>query len=276
MFGYVVINKPEMKIKDFERYGQYYCGLCHSMGEQYGPFEQSSLNYDAVFACVLLTALYTPKTKRGEKICIVHPLSKKKYIKNDIIDYVADMNLVLAYYKCLDDWQDDKSIAKLTYGNAIKKSIKKIQKKYPKKIKYIKDNLIQFYENENKNVLDIDKMSGSFGNVMAEVFAIKHDEWEKELRRLGFYLGKFIYILDAYEDLEDDIKKNIYNPLISHCKEENFDEYVKSLLMMSAAECAKSYERLPIVDEVAILRNILYSGIWTRYEFVKEKRSKNE
>ena len=276
MFGYIVINKPEMKIKECLRYGKYYCGLCHSMREQYGICEQTSLNYDATFACVLLTALYTPKTYKGKKLCVVHPLSKKEFLKNDIIDYIADMNIVLAYYKCLDDWKDDKNIAKLGYSSVIRKSVKKIRKKYPKKIKFIREHLQNFYEYESKNILDIDKMSGAFGEVMGEILAYREDEWEKELRRLGFYLGKFIYILDAYDDIDEDIKKNRFNPLVKQYDSDNFDEYVKKLLMMSAAELAKSFERLPIIDEVAILRNIIYSGIWSRYEAVKAERSKDE
>jgi hypothetical protein len=106
MFGYVTVNKPEMKVKDYERYRMYYCGVCHALRNTDGAMGQMSLTYDSTFAAVLLTALYEPDTKMKEATCMVHPVGKKKYLENEVIQYIADMNLILTYYKCLDDWED--------------------------------------------------------------------------------------------------------------------------------------------------------------------------
>ena len=106
MFGYVTINKPELKVKEYDRYWAYYCGVCHALKEEQGMFAQVSLTYDATFAAVLLTALYEPKTRKKSGRCMIHPAGKKNFLENAAISYVADMNLVLAYYKCLDDWED--------------------------------------------------------------------------------------------------------------------------------------------------------------------------
>ena len=115
-------------------------------------------------------------------------------------------------------------------------------------------------------------MAGIFGEIMAEIFAYQQDEWEQTLRKCGFYLGKFIYLLDAYEDVEEDIRKNTYNPLKEKYRGEDFESSAGRLLTMMIAECSKCFEQLPILKNVEILRNILYSGVWYRYEMVREKR----
>lgn len=292
MFGYIGINKPELKIKDFDRYREYYCGLCHSLGNRYGLLGQISLSYDATFAAVLLSALYEPETSRMQSGCVLHPVGKKKYLTNKIIDYVADMNVLLAYYKCQDDWYDDRNIAKFTYGKTLKKQAWLIENRYPEKSKNIKEALANIYHTEKNSDKDIDKLSNAFGNIMSEILDISirdlggkdknryNDLWKRELKVLGFHLGKFIYIMDAFDDVERDIKKDNFNPftdryrlgIIEEAAMRGFEIYVEELLMMSASEIAKSYERLPIIHETNILRNIIYSGIWLKFVKICQDR----
>ncbi len=115
-------------------------------------------------------------------------------------------------------------------------------------------------------------MAGIFGEIMGEIFAVRKDEWEDSLRTLGVYLGKYIYLLDAYEDIEEDIKKNSYNPLKRRFENPDFDEEIKTILTMMMAGCCKEFEKLPVIENAEILRNILYSGVWYRYEAVRAKR----
>ncbi len=285
MFGYIGINKPELKIKDFERYREYYCGLCHSLGNHHGLLGQISLSYDATFAAVLLSALYEPVTYRMQSGCVLHPVGKKKYLSNQIIDYVADMNVLLTFYKCKDDWNDEKNLAKLGYGATLKKQAKEVELRYPVKAKNIMSALNLIYELEQAGDTNIDKLSNVFGDIMAEILDVSSEDldardknrygdmWKGELRTLGFNLGKFIYIMDAFDDVEKDMKKGSFNPFMDRYKarlqEEltmgEFDAYVEKLLMMCASDMAKSYERLPIIHETAILRNIIYSGIWMKF-----------
>ena len=140
----------------------------------------------------------------------------------------------------------------------------------------ISDNLIKLREYENADEHNIDYVAGTFGNVLGEIYAFRKDEWEKDLRKMGFYLGKFIYIMDAYEDIEDDIKKNNYNPLKNIFNEEDFENTCYNMLTMMMTECTKAFERLPIVDNVQILRNILYSGVWTKYKQISGERKGRE
>lgn len=297
MFGYVVVNKPELKIKDFDRYQEYYCGLCHALKERHGVAAQMSLSYDATFATVLLTSLYEPITLAQKKRCLRHPTEKRTYLQNFFIDYVADMNLVLTYYKCLDDWVDEKKVTRLSYSKAIVNGVKNIKSKYPKKVKVIRGKLADLQNLEKQGVYDIDVLSRTFGDIMAEIFDISPkecnvngiygDEWKQDLRKLGFLLGKYIYIIDAYDDVEKDIEKGSFNPFIDRFnnsklimdaktgeEKQEFDVWVRDLLMLIATDLAGVYEKLPIIEDVAILRNIIYSGIWTKYFSICERRNK--
>lgn len=109
---------------------------------------------------------------------------------------------------------------------------------------------------------------------MAELFVYRQDEWEDSLRKIGFFLGKFIYLMDAYEDVEDDIKSGCYNPLKSRFRDNpEFAMDCRQILTLMMAECSREFEKLPILLHVEILRNILYSGVWCRYTMVTAKRA---
>lgn len=125
MYGYVIVNKPELKFKEYDRYRSYYCGLCDILREQYGIRGQVSLSYDMTFLVILLTGLYEPQTAYLEERCIVHPVAKHPVRKNEVTSYVADMNVLMAYYKCVDDWKDEKKVTRLTYSRLLKGQVKK-------------------------------------------------------------------------------------------------------------------------------------------------------
>ena len=125
---------------------------------------------------------------------------------------------------------------------------------------------------EKSGKADIDTMAGMFGRVMAQILLYREDEWTEILSRFGFFLGKFIYLMDAYEDIEEDIKRGTYNPFRSKYNNPDFEEECRTILTMMMSECCKEFEQLPILENVEILRNILYSGVWCRYEMVRKKR----
>lgn len=272
MYGYVTVNKAELKFREYDIYHSYYCGLCQTLKSKYGKKGQISLSYDMTFLTVLLTGLYEPKTGIKGIKCFAHPGQKKPARINEFTDYVADMSIILAYYKSKDDWIDDKQYTKLAYSKLLKSKYEEITIKYPQKIKKIDYLLKKMRVREKKKEQDVDIMAGLFGEVTAEIFDYKKDVWEQSLRKVGFYLGKFIYLMDAYEDIEDDIKKGNYNPFFSFYKEADFEERAEKLLTMMMAECSKEFELLPIISHAEILRNILYSGVWTRYEIIRKTR----
>lgn len=271
MFGYVVVNKAEMKFKDFDMYRSYYCGLCKSLKDSYRALGQLSLSFDFTFLVILLSSLYEPDEKVDNERCIAHPFEKHQTRRNKYSDYVADMNIILAYYNSLDDWEDEKKLKKLAYAKAVSGRVKKAVKKYPEKVQVIKDCLKELSEAEKRNEQSIDLVAGCFGKLMAEVFY--YDDYFKDtLMRMGYFLGKFIYILDAYEDIEKDLEKGSYNPLAKLYGTDGFENTCREYLVMMMSECSREFEILPIIANADILRNILYSGVWTRYELARTKR----
>ena len=276
MFGYVVMNKPEIKFKDFDMYRSFYCGLCRELKERYGLSGQITLTYDMTFVILLLSGLYEPPTKKGSTRCIVHPVRRQPVRKNAITEYAADMNIFLTYYKCKDDWNDERSIPGFAFGKLLEGKEKKSEKLWGKKVQTIVSCLDELSALEKENATDIDRVSGCFGRIMAEIFAYRDDVWEPTLRRMGFYFGKFIYLLDAYDDVEEDVKKGNYNPFSKDYIIKGFDDRVKNMLMMMMAETCREFEKLPIIKYTDILRNILYSGVWCRFENVSGKRKKEQ
>ena len=276
MFGYIVVNKPELKIKDYEIYRAYYCGLCEQLKKEYGFFGRISLNYDMTFLVLLLDALYEPENTISCERCIVHPVTKHKVCTNKFLEYAADMNIILSYYKCKDDWNDEKNVIKGAYAKLLNNKMKNRCLAYDEKNKDIEALMAELGEKEAAGETDIDIMSGIFGKLLGKVFAYTNDEWEDELYRMGFYLGKFIYICDAYEDLDEDLKKNNYNPFRVSCNTDEFEAGVRKILTMMMAECCREFETLPIIKNAEILRNILYSGVWTRYELAAKKRNNDK
>ena len=230
-------------------------------------------------------------------------------LSSSYTDYVADMNVVLAYFKARDDWHDDKNIIKLAFSSILKRKCKSFSKKnsradsrivsvsstasnfgsesisgtefdtqiesdfcdksesilYKEKVELISRYLDELQQYEETGETNIDLVAGSFGKIMSVLFPPKDDQWAPILSRMGFFLGKFIYILDAYKDLEKDLKKGSYNPFKNICKDEDFDDRIKQMLTMMMAACSKEFEFLPILDNANILRNILYAGVWTKY-----------
>ena len=120
---------------------------------------------------------------------------------------------------------------------------------------------------------DLDAVSGCFGELMAELFDYKQDHWSPELRSLGFHLGKFIYLMDAYDDLARDKRKGAYNPLKTMSEQPGYEEEMREIFELLLARCAKRFERLPCVEDADLLRNILYSGVWLKYNCNNAKRS---
>lgn len=272
MFGYVVVNKPELKFKEYDIYHSYYCGLCKVLKEKYGARAQISLNFDLNFISILLSGLYEPETKVEQRRCIVHPMKKHLTRYNECVDYAAKMTIVLTYFKCEDDWQDERKVSKQAYKKLINKAYQEVKDEYPDKVAKIEACLQEINLSEKQDKVNLDEISNHFGKVMGEICAYKNDEWYDELYHLGFYLGKFIYFIDAYEDIESDLKKGTFNPFKELYQTDDFENRSKEILELMISEATMAFERLPIIENASLIRNILYGGVWTRYEMVKQKR----
>ena len=269
MYGYVSVNTSELKVREFDEYNAWYCGLCHCLKKGFGRAGQLIIQHDMTFLIYLLQGLYEPAESSFSGRCIAHPMKKRTFTVSDVSSYAADMNILLAWYKLVDDWEDDKSKKARVMMAALKKGAKRVREKYPKKAEAVEAAFNKLGELEKDGSDQLDAVSGCFGEVMAEVCDFRDDEWSDELRRIGFFLGKFIYIMDAYEDMESDKKTGSYNCLVNVYdgfeKKEDAEMFVYSLLNMVMAECAKAFEMLPIVRNAEVLRNIIYAGVWGKW-----------
>ncbi|MGN1406268.1 MAG: DUF5685 family protein, partial [Erysipelotrichaceae bacterium] len=158
----------------------------------------------------------------------------------------------------------------------LEKKMKEIEKKYPDKCHKIAEQLELSAQLEKADTDDIDAIAGASGHMLGTIFACRDDEWSRTLYETGFYLGKYIYLADAYEDIEKDIKKNNFNLFKDKVNKADFDSYIEDILSMMISSCASAFETLPIFEYREILRNILYSGIWTRYEIIKKRKEKKK
>lgn len=277
MFGYIAVNKAEMKFKDYDIYHSFYCGLCKVLKRNYGMRGQMTLSFDMTFLIILLTGLYEPETKTETIRCAAHPFEKHIARTNELTDYAAAVNLILSYYKCKDDWDDERKKKSYAAAKLLAPKMNDLKERYPEKISIVSSGLKKLSALERQDEQSADIMAGIFGEIMAELFVFRHDEWEASLRKIGFFLGKFIYLMDAYEDVEKDIKTGNYNPLKqTFPNNPDFADNCRELLTMMMAECSREFERLPILLYADILRNILYSGVWCRYAMVTEKRAQEK
>ena len=280
MFGYININRAEMSEEDMKIYQSYYCGLCQILRKNSGIRGQMLLNYDMTFLIVLLSGLYELEDHEKEFVCAIHPGKKKLARVNEATQYAAKMNVILAYHNLEDDWRDDRAYAKRAISQIIRKDYLKIVREYPRQAEALEKYMHRLIDLEQTKETNLDLVAGITGEMLGEIFAWKEDIWAEELRCLGFYLGKFIYLMDAYEDLEKDEKGGKYNPFLDLQKENPKDyETISNLILTSMmSECSKSFERLPVLQNADIIRNILYSGVWSKYEYIqlkKKKRRKN-
>lgn len=274
MFGYVVVNKPELKIKDYELYRAYYCGLCRSLRRRHGFWGQMTLNYDMTMVVLLLTGLYETETTEKRFRCLVHPLGRQRAIQNKFTDYAADMNLLLSYEKAMDDVLDEGKLSARLFSSLLRPKAKRVRARYPRQAEVITENLRSLTDAEKRNEKNLDVLSGYFGRIMETVMLWKEDPFSRDLRRFGFFLGKFIYLLDAYDDLEADEKNGCFNPLLPMKEYVNFEERIEEILEMMMTEAARAFEMLPVIENTDILRNILYGGVWTRFLAKKKKEKK--
>ena len=275
MFGYVTANWKELTKEQRTRYGSIYCGICRGIRDQSGQLSRVSLSYDMAFLSMLLMSLYEPEERSGKNACIIHPVSRRPWVDNAHIRYGADMNVALAYYNALDDWQDDgKHRAKLL-ADALGKHLPDIENRYPRQCEAIRSCIARLSQLERENCGNPDEPAACFGQLMGELLVYEEDLWAPGLRQMGMALGRFIYLLDAALDYRQDLKKGKYNPYIAMGLGEDWQRW-EDYLVLAMARCTDFYERLPLVQDKALLDNILYSGVWVNYRGKRKEADQND
>ena len=272
MLGVMTVRQPELRFREFDRYRGVYCGLCRSIGKRCGAVCRMALSFEMTFVAMLLTSLYEPETAQDMRRCPLHPIKKRLMLSNEAIDYCADMSALTAYYDLRDGWEDEKKVSHLAASGLLKAAAQRAGEKWPTQRDAIVSYVEKLHAVEAANEQNLDTAANLTGEMFAELLLMKKDVYERDLRELGFYLGKFIYLCDCYEDVERDVKKNNYNPLIARSGEESFALQCEEMLSLIMAQAARAFERLPLLEDAEIMRNILYSGVWMWFEQATERR----
>jgi len=261
MFGYVNVYKNELKIKDYNTFKAYYCGLCKALGKRYNQIVRLGLSYDLTFLALVADSLSEDDPCIEKDGCIKHLGSHMICKNNSAIDYASDISIILSYYKFCDDISDDKSVkaffARIPYLRAFKKA----SKKHPDVAKSIKTNLDELSKLEKQKCPSIDMAAHPFAQLTSDIFA----GFSPELARLGYDIGRYIYIADAFNDIKEDKKKNSYNPFLNYDDEYlssmEFEKRVLGTFNMNLNAISDSYMKLSIKKNKPILDNIIYLGL---------------
>lgn len=272
MFGYVAANGRELNKEQQARYSAVYCGICRQIRERANQLSRFGLSYDMAFLALLLMSLYEPEETSGDRACGLHPIRPRKWVDSEYIRYAADMNVALAYYKALDDWRDDKKLTAKIMAGAFGKNLTEIQARFSRQCQAIEDCIQKLSALEAAHCGNPDEPANCFGDLMAELLVYHEDMWAPILRDMGMALGRFIYLGDAARDYPKDKKKHKYNPYIAMGLEEDPKRW-QEYLVMAMARCTYEFEKLPLVQDKALLDNILYSGVWMRFK-TKEKEER--
>lgn len=265
MFGYVMANSAALTKEERKRYGSVYCGICRRIRENADSKARMTLQYDMAFLALLLMSLYEPEETAGPNACRLHPITKRPWVDNEYIGYSADMNVLLAYYKCMDDYADEGKTGAKKMADALSKHIPALQQKYPRQSAAMADCLARLSQLEREKCENPDLPANLFGELMAEIMVCREDLWAPALRKLGMGLGRYIYLADAAVDYRRDIRKEQYNPFIVMNTGEDRTLW-RQYLDLAMGQCTKYYESLPLVQDKALLDNILYSGVWLQYD----------
>lgn len=275
MFGLVTASPKELTQEEKARYGAVYCGICREIKHSDGQACRLGLQYDMAFLALLLMSLYEPEESGGDRSCILHPIKKHPWMTNEYICYAARMNVALAAYKAKDDWEDEKKLSAKVMNSVFGKNLDDISQQFPRQCESMATCIRQLNALEKENCANPDEPANCFGRLMSDLMVYKEDMWSDSLRKLGFHLGRFIYLADAAIDYEKDQKQGKYNPFIAMGSGEDYTHW-EQYLVLAMAGCTDAYERLPLVQDKHLLDNILYSGVWLNYRKQQRKCEKED
>ena len=271
MFGYVRVRKPELKIREFDCYRSYYCGLCRSLKSCYGVSSEMLLSYDLTFLVMLLTSVYDLKTDTYRSKCIAHPFKKKPRTVSDADSYASAMSILLGYYHFEDDRADSGKKSASVMSLFFKKKAMSVEKQYPRQAGALIKELKALHDLEREKSRDTDALCDRFGNVLGEIFVWREDIFSKYFRQMGYFMGRFIYLMDAVDDWEKDLKAGEFNPFSDEKSLKDVIDKARPMLIREISQASEAFEMLPAVENADILKNIIYAGVWNRFDQMTEE-----
>lgn len=272
MFGYIRVDRNELRLREYEYYRATYCGLCRSMGKCTGQCSRMTISYDVAFLAGVRLLLEDTPVEIKRRSCIVHPFKKRAMMEpNASLCYAANVSAILAYEKCRDDVRDERggkrAKARLRAG-ALRRAYKKASAALPELTKNVRAHLERLSEAEHKRAPSVDAVASIFGDLLGDVFAHGLAEHEALLaRKIGYEVGRFIYVLDALDDLAEDEKRGRFNPLLlvyGGLMSDADKAGVRAALVAGLCDLERAFDLLPQRDDPTgreILNNILYLGM---------------
>ena len=275
MFGYIKIDKDELKVKEYNLFKAYYCGVCRTLKKQYHFPAHYFLSYDVTFLAILLTSVQEDEPTGSPIRCMANPLIKRPAtIENEALLYAAAVNVLLGWFKLKDDWQDNHSLRSLLLMPFMLRKQRKAKKQYPELREAIRSSMQKLSDLEKQNCPESDAVAAVFGGLMSKIFdtpLVKDTDKRRILSHVGFLLGRLIYLLDAWSDREEDQKKKTYNPfLLAH-------SFNKEELLFSAdytlSELANTLTLLEPIRHQTIIDNIIFLGLKKTVDSVFEDKN---
>lgn len=282
MFGYVVPQKSELRIREYEVFKSYYCSLCNEIGRK-SQLSRLALTFDMTFLVLLLSSMNLDKEFGYKKFCPFKMSRVEVFSPNIYLEYAADMNIILSNRKLTDNYRDDKSIFSLITSKFV--NTKAFSFCGKDKIEIIDSKLRILNKLEKDKCNNLDEVGHYFGSLTSEIFNIEESANSRVLSVLGYNIGKWIYTIDAYDDLEKDIRMNMYNPFIYTFEYNGGDiiEFKNSVkdntrftLIKCLDEISKAYELLNIKKNNGLIENIIYIGMKHKTESILEGRCCND
>lgn len=256
-------KKCELRVHEYETYKAYYCGLCKALRRRYSPASTAIVSFDCAFLYILFDSLLCGENTTVPCKCVLHPLEARAEITAPCAEYPAAVNVLLSYFKLKDDIADGKKQMALA-APFLYPAYRKAAKLYPDVSGAIKMMYCSLMEIQNKKSKSIDEAANTFAVLLGKIFEeLNKQEWEN-LYDLGYNLGRWLYIIDALDDLEKDKKSGNYNVFLEKYGD-SCDPGIKKEaefnLFFSLAKAAEAYARLPVLKNKGILDNIMYLGL---------------
>lgn len=292
MFGFVMADAGALSEDEKERYRAVYCGLCLALRDRYGQLSRACLTYDLTFFVLLCNSLHEPAETQGASHCVMHPApaAPRPWARSAWTDYAADLSVALAYHKALDDVADDGDLKARAAERLLAGAYERARARIPEQCAEIERAMaaIRAIEGAGRNntpalsdstetacvsplsadatdtalAFDPDAAAREFGRMLGRLFAHNQGFWTEAMEELGRGLGRFIYLMDAAVDFNDDAASGSYNPFVTLGSDA---EAMRATLSLAAADAAAPYERLPLVQDAHLMDAILYSGVWAQF-----------
>lgn len=269
MYGYVVPVKAELGQADFCLYRAFYCGICKCTGKQYGQWPRFTTNYDMVFLSVLLHDYTHSEVAFANERCICNPRKKTVVLSNALLDKIVAVNILLAYHKADDDVIDGGGVKKKAVRRLLKKHYKRAAAVLPAAEQAIAEQYAKLRALEKENAAGIDRVADCFAALLERLGVMLIGNADPHVAKLLYNVGKFVYIADALDDVDEDYKKKRYNPLLAtygnYTNRKKFIEDNKSdltfLLASTVNRAIECFNRLTFTGASDLLTNIVYKGL---------------